>query len=91
MKKLLSILLVLAMIASLFANVGVVFAVDGYEASIGSENYETLEAAVKAVQDGETIKLLSDVKLSAGLTVDKSFGFTLEYLGFKYTVLIFVI
>jgi len=83
MKKLLSILLVLAMIASLFANVGVVFAVDGYEASIGSENYETLEAAVKAVQDGETIKLLSDVKLSAGLTVNKSFGFTLDGDGFS--------
>ena len=37
------------------------------EAKIGGEYYKTLEAAVAAVQAGETIKILSDVTLEAEL------------------------
>ncbi|WP_139651647.1 cell wall-binding repeat-containing protein [Raoultibacter phocaeensis] len=48
-------------------------------ASIGGTNYTTLQAAVNAVTDGQTIKLL---KNAAGATVSKAVSFTLDAGGF---------
>ncbi len=41
-------------------------------ATIGSSNYETLEAAINAVTEGQTVKLEDDVETSAVITISKS-------------------
>ena len=67
MKKILSIILVLTMIASLFVNTGVVFATDStIVATIGEVEYTTLADAIAAVKDGETIQLADNVTLEEG-------------------------
>lgn len=43
-----------------------------YVASINGTKYETLEAALAAAQDGNTITLLSDISLDQTLTIDKT-------------------
>lgn len=43
-----------------------------YVASINGTKYETLEAALAAAQDGDTITLLSDISLDQTLTIDKT-------------------
>lgn len=51
-------------------------------ASIGSDNYATLEAAVAAATEGQTVNLLKDVTLSSKLTISKAI--TLD--GGNYTI-----
>ncbi len=41
-------------------------------AQVGNKTYATLQEAIDAAQDGETIKLLADVELDASITVTKS-------------------
>lgn len=43
-----------------------------YVASLNGTKYETLEDAVAAAQDGDTITLLSDISLDQTLTIDKA-------------------
>lgn len=43
-----------------------------YVASINGTKYETLEAALAAAQDGDSITLLSDISLDQTLTIDKT-------------------
>lgn len=47
-------------------------------AKIGTTGYATLEAAFAAVQDGETITLLSDVELDEPVDIDKSITLNLD-------------
>ena len=51
-------------------------------ASIDSDNYATLEAAVAAANEGQTVNLLKDVTLSSKLTISKAI--TLD--GGNYTI-----
>ena len=66
MKKILSIILVLTMIASLFVNTGVVFATDAnYVARVGDVYFEDLmEAWAYALETGGDLVMLSDVDLN---------------------------
>jgi len=57
--------------------------VTNYVAAIGTTYYETLAAALADVQEGETVKLLSDVKLSAGISVSKAFSYTIDGNGYS--------
>ena len=58
-KKLVSVAIVLAMLLSLFSMS--VFADGNNVAQIGETEYATLEDAVEAAQDGDTVKLLADI------------------------------
>ncbi len=60
------------------------FADDGPVAKIGDENYATLADAVTAAQNGDTIKLLTDVEQTNSIIIDKNIG--LELNGKKITV-----
>ena len=56
-----------------------------YVAAIGGTQYETLDSAFDAVQDGETVVLLADINLESDLTIGTSVqaskAFTLELDG----------
>ena len=52
-----------------------------FAAQIGSTNYPTLEAAVEAVQAGETITVLKDIALDETLTIASEKNFTLNLNG----------
>ena len=52
-------------------------------AKIGDKEYITLEEAVKAAQDGDTVTLLSDAQ-GNGIIIDKNL--TIDFGGFSYTV-----
>ena len=54
-----------------------------YVAEIGGTGYETIEAAIEAVQDDETIKLLAD--LTTTVIVPAGKNFTLDFNGFGLT------
>lgn len=41
-------------------------------ASIGNSNYASLEAAITAATNGQTVKLLKSVALESGITIDKA-------------------
>ncbi|MBR4072926.1 MAG: hypothetical protein IKK24_03180, partial [Clostridia bacterium] len=72
MKKILSIILVLTMIASLFVNTGVVFATDSTTvATIGEVEYTTLADAVAAATAGQTVKLVNDTEITTTIVIDK--------------------
>ena len=71
-KRLLSAFLMICMLLTMTPTVA--FAADGDVAKIGSETYATLNDAIKAAKDGDTIELLSDCTLpsttfSAGKTI----------------------
>lgn len=53
-----------------------------YVAQIGETKYETLEAALTAVQDGETIELLSNVEVTAGLDFNKVGTYVIDGKGY---------
>ncbi len=57
----------------------------GDVAQIGAQTYPTLEAAVAAVQSGETIVLLQDAS-GNGIKVPENSSFTLDLGGYTYTV-----
>jgi len=48
-----------------------VWTVKAAKAAIGTLNYASLEAALAAVQEGETIELLADAELTASAIIDK--------------------
>ena len=54
-----------------------------YVAEIGDTGYQTIEAAIEAVKDDETIKLLAD--LTATVVVPAGKKFTLDFNGFGLT------
>lgn len=54
-------------------------------ARIGRESYRTLEQAVKAVKNGETIILLRNVRTAKPLTVNRGKRFVLDLNGKSYT------
>ena len=54
-------------------------------AKIGDVYYTTFSDAVDAVQDGETVTLVSDLT-NAGITIDKQCAFTVDFGGYTYTV-----
>lgn len=57
-------------------------------AQIGNKKYETLEAAITAAQNGETVKLIANVTMQDGILLDKGVdvAITLDLNGFTYTV-----
>lgn len=57
-------------------------------AQIGNQKYETLEAAINAAQNGETVKLIADVTMQDGILLDKGadIAITLDLNGYTYTV-----
>ena len=59
-----------------------------YVAQIGTQKYETLEAAFAAAQDGETITLLADCTGNGIKAPQGKFttGLTVDFAGFTYTV-----
>ncbi|MDI9493814.1 MAG: GLUG motif-containing protein, partial [Bacillota bacterium] len=78
LRKLLSMLLVLFLITALLPCS--VSAVDGDVCEIvGGPSYSTLDGALDAVQDGETIKLLQDIDHNSGISiVDKHITFDMN-------------
>ncbi|MBQ7171426.1 MAG: hypothetical protein IJR89_04010 [Clostridia bacterium] len=78
-KKILAVVLSLAMILPLVpAMVIPTFADGGNVAKIGDVEYESLAAAIAAVQDGETITLLDDIELSSTVRLDKVGTYTIN-------------
>lgn len=57
-------------------------------AQIGNQKYETLEAAINAAQNGDTVKLIANVTMQDGILLDKDadIAITLDLNGFTYTV-----
>lgn len=68
-RKILVTLLAFCLIASLCV-VGA--AADGPVAQIGDTPYDTLQAAVDAANDGDTVLLLNSITVDSSITVDKS-------------------
>ncbi len=54
------------------------------EVRIGDTIYDTLEDALRAVQDGETIVLLKDIVRVAPVTVSRTVSFTLDADGHRF-------
>lgn len=56
---------------------------------IGSQKYETLTAAIDAVTEGQTIKVLKDISNANGISVakDANKNFTVDFGGHTYTCL----
>lgn len=71
---------IFASMLMLFAMSVNVFAVDEV-AKIGDTPYETLENAISNVQSGETIKLIANVELTEGITINGGKTFTLDLNG----------
>lgn len=57
-----------------------------YVAEIGSQGYESLQAAIDAAQDGQTVTLLADVAQNTQLTINKSITLDLNGKTIKNTV-----
>ena len=57
-------------------------------AQIGNKKYETLEAAITAAQNGDTVKLIANVTMQDGILLDKGVdvAITLDLNGFTYKV-----
>ena len=51
---------------------------------IGATPYETLEKAIKAAQNGDTITLLKDIDNATGIAVDSGKNFTIDFNGKNY-------
>lgn len=75
-KRVLSIILVVVMLLSLMP--ATVFATEN-EAKIGSDEYSTLEAAIDAVQNNETIVMLQDVIYGTSITINNGKTFTIDF------------
>lgn len=78
-RKLLSVLLTLCLAFSLLPTAALADGVDncttencGHVAAIGTTHYSTLQEAVNAANNGETVTLLGDVTLTDTLTINKS-------------------
>lgn len=57
-----------------------------YVAEVGTTKYETLQAAIAAAQDGQTVTLLADVAQNTQLTINKSITLDLNGKTIKNTV-----
>lgn len=57
-----------------------------YVAEVGTTKYETLQAAIAAAQDGQTVTLLADVEQNTQLTINKSITLDLNGKTIKNTV-----
>ena len=87
MTKLLSAVLGFAMIFTMFTIAPPkVAAAVGNAAKIGTTEYATLNEAIEAVSDGETITLLRDVTDATGIAVEGGKNFTLDFGGHVYTL-----
>ena len=75
MKKLLVTLMCIIMVVSLIPTM--TFANEQPIAKIGETEYVSLEAAVKAAVDGDTIELMEDVVLDKTITVDIECGISI--------------
>lgn len=53
---------------------------------IGTQDYETLAAAVAAVNDGQTIEILCDIPDAVGMTINNGKTFTIDFKSHTYTV-----
>lgn len=56
-----------------------------YVAEVGSNKYETLQAAIDAAEDGQTVRLLADVEQNTQLAIDKSITLDLNGKTIKNT------
>lgn len=72
MKKCISILATLCMVLSLFPVNAIAAPAADDVAAIEDVGYTTLEAAIEAATDNQTIKLLSDITLDTTITLDKN-------------------
>ena len=57
-----------------------------YVAEVGTTKYETLQAAIAAAQDGQTVTLLADVEQNTQLTINKSITLDLNGKTIRNTV-----
>ena len=57
-----------------------------YVAEVGTTKYETLQAAIAAAQDGQTVTLLADVEQNTQLAINKSITLDLNGKTIKNTV-----
>lgn len=57
-----------------------------YVAQIGATKYKTLQDAIDAVKNNETIELLTDVDNAAGMRIDTKKTFTVDFKNHTYTV-----
>src|SRR5690554_6920600 len=78
-KRIWSILLTLCMVFGMMP--GTVFAVTGDAAEINGVHYTTLQTAVNAVTDGQSIKLLKSVTESISIPYGNTISFTLDLNG----------
>lgn len=90
-KKLLSLLLSVLMCLSLIPSVAFATVAEGETATvakIGVTEYDTLETAITAAKDGDTVTLLADCS-GDGIRVDKNkypTGITIDFAKHSYTV-----
>lgn len=68
------------------ANADGTYSVGAPVAQIGGTVYTTLQAAIDAAQDGDTVQLLTDVKQNSQLAIDKSITLDLNGKTIKNTV-----
>ena len=83
LKKALSLVLAVLMIVSTMTFVTVTTAADGNVAKIGTTEYATLDAALDAAKDGDTITLIADATYSATKAV--KVNVTIDGAGHKLT------
>ena len=90
--KLLAVVAIMAMVVCAFAVFAPATDVDAEVAetdvaSIGDTGYATLQAAVDAAVDGDTIKLLKDASGSGIIIYEKNAkNITIDFQGFTYTI-----
>ena len=86
-KKLLSVLLCIAMIAAIVPSG--VFSVFAEESSapktIEVATKAELDAAILSANDGDTIKLIDNITLTEGITIEKNASITIDFNGKKIT------
>lgn len=58
---------------------------DVFEAAVNGKGYATFAEAFAAVEEGDTLTLLTDLELTTTLTLDKGFSFTFDANGKKIT------
>ena len=78
MKKFLAVLLAICMVLAMSS---VVMAADGNVAKIGDTEYSTLQAAINAAEDGDTVTVLDNIKLTETVTIAKDDEITLDLNG----------
>ncbi len=83
-KKILSLLLCLSMLAGSIVTTGITVAADESEAMVGSTEYATLEEALEGARNGDVVVLLKDVQLEATQEITKTLTLRSEG-GYKVT------